>query len=547
MAIKIVKLKISGMTCDHCAKAIEKQLHKSGVIKKEASYPKNSAIVSFDEQKVTLETIIENINNTGHYKVINYKEIPSNDNSDGKHLIIIGGGSAAFAATLQAAELGARVTMINDGLPIGGTCVNVGCVPSKILLRAAHELHQARTSHFAGITKSARLTNFKQLITQKKEMVQQLQKEKYIAVVKDLPDFKLIEGWAKIISKNQVEVNGQVIKGDALLVATGASPAIPPIPGLDKVPYLTNENLYDLKTLPGHLIILGGNYIGLEAAQMFARFGSRVTVLELLPQILATESRDIAQEIETHLKNEGIEILTNVKTNFVNSTNGIITLQVVLDGQEQKITGSHLLLATGRHGNTKNLFASELNVEITENGFLKVNDHLQTNVPTIFAAGDVTGRYMFVYTAALEGKIAALNALSEQKQTIDYSLVPWVMFTDPQVACVGLDEMQARAQGYDSESAVLPIAHVPRYIVARESRGFIKLIRERSTDRLLGARIVAPEGAELLMEIAVGMKFGITISQLRDMLHPYLTAAEGLKLAAITFTKNVDQLSCCAT
>ncbi len=182
---------------------------------------------------------------------------------------------------------------------------------------------------------------------------------------------------------------------------------------------------------------------------MFARFGSRVTVLELLPQILATESRDIAQEIETHLKNEGIEILTNVKTNFVNSTNGIITLQVVLDGQEQKITGSHLLLATGRHGNTKNLFASELNVEITENGFLKVNDHLQTNVPTIFAAGDVTGRYMFVYTAALEGKIAALNALSEQKQTIDYSLVPWVMFTDPQVACVGLDEMQAREQGYD--------------------------------------------------------------------------------------------------
>lgn len=547
MTIKTIKLNIAGMTCDHCAKSIEKRLDKSGILKKEVSYSKHSGIVTFDEQKISADAIIQSINDTGHYKVINNQEIPSVEGSEGKHLLIIGGGSAAFAATLQASELGAKVTMINDGLPIGGTCVNVGCVPSKILLRAAHDLHQARTSHFAGISKSADLTDFKQLIAQKKKMVQQLQKQKYIDVVKDLTNFNLIEGRAKIISKNQVEVKGQTINGDAILVATGASPAVPPIPGLDNVPYLTNVNLYDLETLPEHLIILGGNYIGLEAAQMFARFGSKVTVLELLPQILSTESQDIVQEIEKQLKKEGIEILTEARTNSVQSKGEKVILHTVIGGKEKQITGSHLLLATGRHGNTKNLFAPEVNVETTTNGFVKVDDHLQTNVPGIFAAGDVTGKHMFVYTAAMEGKIAALNALSEQKQSVDYSIVPWVMFTDPQVAGVGLDETQARVQGYDSESATLQIEHIPRFIVACESRGFIKLIRDRSTDRLLGARIVAPEGAELLMEIAVGMKFGITVSQLRDMLHPYLTAAEGVKLTAITFTKNVDQLSCCAT
>ncbi len=492
MNIKTIELKIKGMTCDNCAATIEKQLTVAGVVSKKASFKKHNAIVSFNPDEIAGEQIIRLVNDTGHYEVEGFQEIkPAID--DKPHLVIIGGGSAAFAATIQAHELGARVTMINEGLPVGGTCVNVGCVPSKTLIRAAEELHQSNTPKFPGIVKQGKLQSFKEVIEEKRKMVKALQQEKYISVVAEMDNFALIKGRARIASPKSVFVNGETIAADAILVATGASPKIPPIPGLDEIDYLTNETAYELEDLPERLIVLGGNYIGLENAQMFARFGSKVTVVELLPQILPTESPELAEELQKFLSAEGIEFLTNARTSRVYREGDEIVLEMNIEGKERKLRGTHLLVATGRKANTGELGLQEIGAELTQQGFLKVDEYLQSNVEGIYGAGDVIGGFMFVYTAAYEGKIAVLNALSQVKQKVDYSALPWVIFTDPQLAGVGADEKQAAELGIDAEAAVLPLSYVPRSIAAKDTRGFIKLIRNKQTDELVGARILAAE------------------------------------------------------
>ncbi len=546
MNTKTIQLEIKGMTCHHCALTIEQALSEEGILRKTVSFRDHSAKVSFNEEVISEEKIITLIHNAGSYRVTGRREVPDNA-GDVRHLLIIGGGSAAFAAALQAHESGARVTMINDGLPIGGTCVNVGCVPSKNLIRAAETLHRARNPHFEGIQTEGQLIDFNKIINQKRELVNLLRQEKYINVVRDLERFTLIEGRAKLVASDTVEVNGQKISADAILIATGAAPRIPSIPGLEETGYLTNETAFELERLPEHVVILGGNYIGLEIAQMFSRLGSRVSVVEIMPQILPTEGPDVAEEIQEHLQKEGIVFYRNAQTNRVFKDGKDTVLELSMDGNRRTLRCSHLIVATGRKANTAGMELEEIGVELTENGFLKVDAHLQTSVTGIYGAGDVIGAPMFVYTAAYEGKLAALNALSPVKQTVDYTALPWVIFTDPQVAGIGPDERQASEMGIDTETAVLPLAHVPRAIAARDTRGFIKLIRNKANDRLIGARIVAPEGSELLMEIAMAIKFGIKVEQLKEMFHPYLTLSEGIKLAAITFSKDVKELSCCAT
>jgi mercuric reductase len=249
MKIKTLNLDIKGMTCDHCATNIEKKLDAEGIIDKSVSYKDTSARIAFDESKITSEEIEQIISGTGRYKVSGSSELPETGGNE-KHLIIIGGGSAAFAATIKAREQGAKVTMINDGLPIGGTCVNVGCIPSKNLIRAAEAMHKANHNPFPGIQSNVKLTSLKELIGQKRDLVLDLRRQKYINIVKDMDGFRLIEGRAKLISANSVEVNGEIIHGSHILLATGARPLIPDIPGLKDVPYLTNENAFELEQLP---------------------------------------------------------------------------------------------------------------------------------------------------------------------------------------------------------------------------------------------------------------------------------------------------------
>ena len=463
------------------------------------------------------------------------------------HLVILGGGSAAFAAALRATELGGKATIINARLPIGGTCVNVGCVPSKTLLRAAEAHYKATHNPFHGIHSTSEVTDFRQIIEQKRELVSELRRGKYIDVVAEIPDVDIIEGWGRIVAPNTVEVNGQQITGDAILVATGVSPAIPDIPGLAESGYLTNETAFELEELPESLIVLGGRYIALETAQMFARLGSRVTILQRSERILPSESPDITDALTGYFQEEGIRVVTNTRLLRVSREENRVTVEAEVAGERQTFRATHILAATGRKPNTQNIGLESVGVMLDSKGFLQVDETLQTTAAGIYGAGDVTGDPQFVYVAAYEGKIAAENALTGSHTKRDYTALPWVVFTDPQVAGVGMDERQAAAMGMEIDTTVLPLSYLPRALAARDTRGFIKLIRNRETDRLVGARILAAEGSELLMEAALAIKFNIPVKELIDMHHPYLTLSEGIKLAAITFNKDVAALSCCAT
>jgi mercuric reductase len=316
---------------------------------------------------------------------------------------------------------------------------------------------------------------------------------------------------------------------------------------LDTVPYLTNETAFELETLPESLLVLGGRYIALECAQMFARFGSRVTVLQRSDRILPDEAPDLTEALTGFLRDEGLEIVTGVNTRRVTQDKEGVVVEADVHGQRRTYRATHLLVATGRAPNVENVGLEAVGVKTTARGAIAVDDTLQTSVPGIYAAGDVLGENMFVYTAAYEGALAVENALNRAKRKRDYTALPWVIFTDPQVAGVGLDEKQAEQQGIDAQTATLPLSHVPRSLAARDTRGFIKLIRDRQTDRLVGARILAAEGSELLMEVSLAIKFGITARQLTASFHPYLTLSEGVKLAALVFHKNIKKLSCCAS
>ncbi|MBI4657569.1 MAG: mercury(II) reductase [Verrucomicrobia bacterium] len=462
-------------------------------------------------------------------------------------LVILGGGSAAFAAALKAAELGAHATIINDGLPMGGTCVNVGCVPSKTLIRAAEALHRAvRPPPFAGIATSGKLLDFKEVIEQKRALVKALRQAKYADVIGDNPNITFLKGRGRLVDARTVEVDGKKIRGDALLIATGARPVVPPIPGLDKMNYLTNETAFELDELPESLLVFGGRYIALECAQMFSRLGSKVTLLQRSSRILPTETADLTSALTGFLNAEGIAVVTGVTTRAVRRQNGNFVVQACVDGAPKQFLARHILVATGRQPNTGGLGLEKAGVKLDADGHIKVDQNLQTSVSGVFAAGDVLGENMFVYSAAYEGALAAGNALNGENRKRDYTALPWVIFTDPQVAGVGLDETQAERQGIDADVAVLPLSHVPRALAARDTRGFLKLIRDRQTDRLIGARILAPEGSELLMEISLAIKFGIPVRALTTCFHPYLTLSEGVKLAALAFSKDVGKLSCCA-
>ena len=465
------------------------------------------------------------------------------------HLVILGGGSAAFAAASKARSLGSRVTIVNSRLPIGGCCVNVGCVPSKATLRAAEAVHNAnQASKFSGVSGSGKLYDFEALWTQKRELVESLRQSKYADIVDRDEHIRYVEGKAEIEGKNSVLVDGLThIPADRILVATGTRPSVPPIPGLGDGPFLTHESAFELKSLPVSLVVLGGGYVGVELAQMFARLGSKVTIVQR-STVLKVVDDDVAQKLVHYLQAEGVQVREHTAVEqVVWSADGSVTVHT----NAENIHASHLLVATGRTPNTDDLIAAggpELTFD--GHGFLKVNDHLETNVQGIYGAGDVLGRNLFVYTAAHEGSVAASNALRKDissPTSVNYSPLPWVVFTDPQVAGVGIGEKEASLLSIAVDVSVVPLTSVPRSLAARETRGFVKLLRDRSSKKIVGAQVLASEGSELLMEVSMAIRFGATSLDLAEMLHPYLTLSEAIKMAAIGFDHDVEKLSCCSS
>ena len=461
-------------------------------------------------------------------------------------LIIIGGGSAAFAAAIRANDQEVKTLMVNGRLPLGGTCVNVGCVPSKFLIRAAESIHKAAHSSFNGITVNKPQINFKQIIQQKRELVADMQQRKYADLLAGLPYVKVMDGFAEFVGDRTIEVEGEQYEGLKVIIATGASTYIPSIEGLEGVPYLTNISLFELEELPQSLVILGAGYIALEIAQAYNRFGTKVTILQRSATVLSRQSQDVSNEIRKHLSDEGITILTKATVNKVWKDGDMIKVKYNQNGVNDTLTATHLLVATGTKANTEGLNLDKVDVKTDGKGHIVVDNYLRTSHPDIFAVGDVTSFPAYVYTAAYEGGIALQNAFYNPKQRVDFTALPWVVFTDPQVAGVGMDEKEAAAKGIPYQATTLSLSEVPRSIAALDTRGFIKLIRNTETDLLIGARIVAPEGSELTMEISLAIKYKIPVHELVNMFHPYLTLSEGIKLAALSFTMDVKKISCCA-
>lgn len=549
---KNLEVQIDGMTCDHCAVSIEKLLKKqSGVVSATIGYPSASGIVTIDPAKTDENKIIEAINGTKTYRAeVSNSVKPQSNETSTFDLIIIGGGSAAFSAAIKAEALGKSTLMVNAGLDFGGTCVNVGCVPSKNLIRAAESVHHANTSRFASITPHGATVDFAGLIREKKSLVAQLQQGKYLDVVSEFTGLTMLTGWARFIDANTIEVeDGRMYTAQKIIIATGAATKIPEIPGLAEIPYLTHRTLFDLEDKPESLTIMGAGYIGLEIAQAYNRLGVKVRIIEFTDRVLRTQTEDISAELERAMRSEGIEILPNFRAvKFEKHDDGVIIHCRCADGSMTQIKEcGKILVATGTRPNTQKLGLEKIGLDVEASGHIRVNDQMQTSIAHIYAVGDVANTPPFVYTAAYEGRIAVENAFTDIASRVDYTALPWVVFTDPQVAGVGMDEIEAQKAGLPYEVSKLELANLPRALAAQDTRGFIKLIRNPETDRLLGARIVAAEGGELVQTLVFAIKYGITVKQLSEELYPYLTLSEGIKLAAIGFRKDLKKLSCCAS
>jgi mercuric reductase len=459
-------------------------------------------------------------------------------------LAVIGAGSAGFSAAITAAEQGAHVALIGYGT-IGGTCVNIGCVPSKNLIRAAESLHQAKAaSRFGGIAGEARLTDWRAVIRRKDELVDTLRQAKYIDLLPAYNTIAYREGKARF-ANGGITIDGMPLQAGKVIIATGASPSLPPIAGINSVPYLTSTTALALETLPKSLLVIGGGYIGCELGQMFARMGVHVTIVDIVP-ILSAGEPEISQALAGYFREEGIVVRERIKPQSIRRTDRGIALEIVADGKEETIEAEQVLVTTGRRPNTDGMGLAEAGIALLPNGGIKVDERMRTTKPGVYAAGDVTARDPFVYMAAYGAKIAALNALNGDSLVYDNTAMPAVVFTDPQAASVGLTEAQARAGGLAVQTAILPLEHVPRALAARDTRGLIKLVAEAGSGKLLGAHILAPEGADSIQTAALAIKHGMTVHELAATIFPYLTTVEGLKLAAQTFEKDVAKLSCCA-
>ncbi|MGH9023927.1 MAG: mercury(II) reductase [Acidimicrobiia bacterium] len=470
----------------------------------------------------------------------------------GFDLLVLGGGSAAFAAAITGTEAGFRVAIVEAGT-LGGTCVNVGCVPSKTLLRAAARHWAAAHPAFAGLATSAGPVDLASLVAQKDELVGTLRQEKYADLV-DTYGFEVIPGRARFTDPDTVEVDGRPIRAAAVLIATGSTPALPSIPGLEEAGYLTSADALSLGKVPRRLGVIGAGFVGLELGQLFAHLGSEVTFFSRSARIASIEEPEISQALGEVLRSQGSTIYAPAQVRAVDRGRDsrwgrkleVRRIHAQVAGEELVVEVDEVLAATGRRPNTADLNLEAAGVEVDDRGAVKVDSYLRTTNPRVYAAGDVTPSPQFVYVSAYEGALAATNLLSGAGQVRDFTGLPRVTFTTPPVASAGLTEAEARVGGYRVRTSVLPLSAVPRAVVNRDTEGLVKLVADEATDRLLGASILGEGAGEVIQAAVLAIRHGITTAELAVTFTPYLTMAEGLRLAAQTFTRDVARLSCCA-
>lgn len=571
-----VALEIEGMTCDRCARHVRHALRSvPGVDEVKVSFPEGRAEVRVSGAG-SPEALVASVQAAGYSarsisttsttdsssdaerpppatarKPDDGPPVGSRDGDRRPHLLVIGGGSAAFAAAIRGAELGARVTMVERNV-MGGTCVNRGCVPSKTLIHAAEMRHLRRHPPFAGLPRGDGRVDMAALVEQKRELVGRLRDAKYADVLAAYPEAEYVEGEARFTGPREVRVvlNGEGtrdLRPDRVIIATGARPWVPDLPGLDELPpgaVWTNEEALEAEEVPERLVVAGAGPVGIELAQLFARLGSRVTLLA--PELVPGADRELAEALGGYLLEEGLEVVTGARLRRVAGVEGKRVAIAGAGGEEGSYPFDRLLLATGRSANTESLGLEAAGIGAVGRGFIPVDERLRTSGSDIYAVGDCTDRPQFVYVAARAGTVAAENAVGSGGARLDLSAMPAVVFTDPQLAWVGITEEEARTRGENVEARSLSMEHVSRALANRDTRGRIKLVARATDGRLLSVHVLSPRAGEVVQTGVLAVKQGLTVQDLADTLFPYLTEVEGLKLAAQTFSREVEKLSCCA-
>ena len=479
--------------------------------------------------------------------------MPSSTSTD-FDLAVIGSGGGAFSAAIRATNLGKRVAMIERST-IGGTCVNTGCVPSKALLAAAEARHVALdASRFPGIRASAEPVDMRALVEGKRVLVEGMRSEKYVDLIGEY-GWELVQGDATFtgvpedptLGVTDLEGREVPIRAAHYLIATGSTPWAPEIEGLAEVDYLTSTTAMELPEVPESLLVLGGGPVAIEMAQLFSRLGSKVTML-VRSRLASSEEPEVARALGAVFADEGIRVvrraaLTSVRTD---PATGEILASASVSGGREEFRTAKLLVAAGRRPVTQGLRLDTVGVATGELGEVVVNDELVTSNPRIWAAGDVTGHPEYVYVAAAHGALVVENAFNDAGRKIDYGHLPRIIFSSPTVAAVGLTDRQANQFGIRCRCQVVPMEYVPRAIVNRDTRGFIKMVAEAGTGRIVGLTAVGKEAADLAAAGVYILEAGMTVEQVGKLWSPYLTMAEGIKITAQSFSTDVSKLSCCA-
>ncbi len=459
-------------------------------------------------------------------------------------LVILGSGSTAFAAAIHAARLGKRAAM-TESRALGGTCVNRGCLPSKNLIEAAAIYHESRNPRYPGLAPAEMRLDFSELVQQKDALVATYREKKYQSILSD--QITVFDGRAEFVSDHAVSVNGHVLEAPRFLVATGTRPTLPSIEGLDQVPYLTSDLLtggedQELNELPRSLVIVGGGYIALELGQMFRRFGSAVTLLEQSERLLPRDEPEVGPAIAGILMDEGVEVLVRAHARAVRRSGDGVVVAAEVAGRPRELRAERLLVAAGRRPNTDGIGLERAGVATDPEGWITVDPTLRTSASHIYAAGDVIGHQtsspLATPVGAHDGRIAAENALAGAGRAVDHAVVPRTIFTDPQIATVGLTEAEAVQTGRRCRCRTVSMEHVPRAGAVRDPRGLIKMV--------LDVTMVGRDAAEVIHEAAMGLRLGATVNDFADMIHVYPTMAEALKIVALAFFTDVAKLSCCA-
>ncbi|MCI5073384.1 dihydrolipoyl dehydrogenase [bacterium] len=468
-------------------------------------------------------------------KIIKTKKIYKNY-SKPKHfdynMVVIGAGSAGLVTAYISATVKAKVALIEKN-KMGGDCLNTGCVPSKAMIKSAKLAHQMQHASRYGLEDTKAKIDFKKVMQRVHEVIKKIEPHDSVERYTNL-GVECIKGEAKIISPWEVKVNGKTLTTRNITIATGASPFVPALPGMDQITPLTSENLWQLETLPKKLIVLGGGPIGCEMAQSFARLGSQVTQVEMMDRLMGIEDKAVSEILQHHFEQEDIEVLTQHQAQAIIVKDGKNYVQLKYKDKTIEKEFDALLVAVGRKANIKGFGLDDLGIQLRDNQSIEANAYLQTNYPNIYVCGDVTGPYQLTHTASHQAWYCAVNALfgKFKKYKVDYSVIPWATYTDPEIATVGLNEQQAKKQGIDYTLSTYNIDDLDRAIADSENHGTVRVLTKPGSDKVLGATIVGQHASDLIVEFVAAMKHGFGLNKILSTIHVYPSMAEANKFVA---------------